>query len=91
MNEKKDHLQSEVERGEQAKRALEFFISPFFDEKIELLFGELVNVRLGDAETLINIHHQIKSLQALKGHVEEFIVTGRLAEKQLHELRNDKK
>ena len=89
MKNNEDLLQHEYEKGEQAKQAMEYFIQPFFDSKREQLFDEIQRVKLGDADTLTAIHHQMKSLAALCTDIQTYIDTGKMAAIELNKLRKN--
>jgi hypothetical protein len=84
-------LQIEQDKGRRAKECLDEFFIPFFSEKNLQLFEAMNDAQLGDSEILNVIHHQMKSLEALRIHLQQFIDTGKMAELSLAEFANNKK
>ena len=84
---REERLLVERELGQSAQRAHANFIEPFYNAKLDEIFNAFCAARIGDAETLVNIHHMYKSLEALQKSTAEAVETGKLAEYSLQEMQ----
>lgn len=78
-------LRDELNEARQARRLKNDLLGDFFKEKEQLLFNAIQDTKIGDAEALVNIHHQLKSLNALRQEIETIIDTGKLAQAELNQ------
>ena len=79
-----EQLKEELYEARVAKRLRNDFLGDFFQDKTDLLFSAFKNTPIGDVETLVSIHHQIKSLEALKSEIDSVITTGKLAQADIN-------
>lgn len=79
----KTQLRQELDAAREAKRLRNDLLGDFFNDKKQQLFEYLQDVRIGDTESLVNIHHQIKSLNALQSEIDSVINTGKLASAEI--------
>lgn len=84
----KDQLDFEMGQARQAKQLKNHFLDQFFIDKEQQLFNHIKNLPIGDVDRLVDAHHQLKSLGALRLEIETVVDTGKLAEAGLRELDN---
>ena len=72
-------LREEVKRADEIRRLKRAFLDEFFERKTEFLFEYVKNLPLGNHEDLVEAHHQIKALEALKQEVNTVLETGKMA------------
>lgn len=80
----KNQLQMEMDEAREARRLRNDILGDFFRDKQQQLFEAMQEVAIGDSDTLVNIHHQMKSLNALETELESIINTGKLAQAELN-------
>lgn len=73
-------LQEELHEARVAKRLRNDFLGDFFKDKEKILYDAFKEVPLGNTAALVNLHHQIKSLNALQVEIESVINTGKMAQ-----------
>jgi len=75
-----DRIERELKGANDAKKLNNKFLDAFFDTKDRQLWEAFGQTRLGDAAALAEIHHQYKSMNALRSEVQTVINTGKLAQ-----------
>lgn len=76
-------LLDNVEIARRAKRLKGDFLDAFFEEKSAQLFEAMKDLPLGADAVLKDLHHQLKSLNALQVEIETFIDTGKISQSEL--------
>ena len=90
MNEtEQDQLEQEVTATKEVKRLKIKFLDKFFEDKEAQIFELFKQTPLGSVDDLNNMHHQLKSLNALQTEVNTVMNTGKMAEMSL-QLELDK-
>ncbi len=73
-------LAEELYEARVAKRLRNDFLGDFFKDKEKVLYDAFREVPLGNTEALVNLHHQIKSLNALQMEIESVINSGKMSQ-----------
>ena len=74
-----EQCEREVIKTREVKRLKDKFLDKFFEDKDAQLFAMFKETPLGAADALNAIHHQLKSLNALRAEVSSVMDTGRMA------------
>lgn len=85
-----EQFKSESAKGRRAAAANEEFFQPFFVHTEEILIKAFREVSVTNSEALLNIRLQFKALDALKGQIDSFIATGKMASQTLLENEENK-
>lgn len=85
-----EQLENEVEATREVKQLRSKFLDKFFLDKERQLFEAIKDIPIGDGAALENIHHQLKSLNALQVEIQTVMNTGKMANMSL-EAELDKK
>lgn len=80
-------LRDEVKKADEVRRLKRAFLDEFFETKTQLLFNYIKTLPLGSRDDLVDAHHQIKALEALKQEVNTVIETGKMAAFTLEKRR----
>ena len=72
-------LEQEVDNARRASKLKNRYLDQFFEDKQAQLHEYLADLPLGQNEALIVVHHQLKSLEALKQDIQTYVDTGKLA------------
>lgn len=83
-----DKLQEEIAKATSARSLKRQMLDDFFEEKQHMLFEAFKHARIGDTERLVDLHHQLKSVNALRVEIESHIETGQMARQMLDETEN---
>lgn len=75
-------IEDELQAAQAVHKIKVQFLDDFFDRKDKELYAAFNRVSLGDAKTLMEIHNQVKSLNALRMEVQSAVNTGKLAAKE---------
>jgi len=75
-----DILSKEKAEAREVARLKSKFLDKFFQDKEAMLFEAFKHCPIGAVDDLNNIHHQLKSLNALKTEVQSVMDTGKMAE-----------
>jgi len=85
-------LQNEVSKGTDAGRLLD---DPIFNETFDYLKGKYLETweqtSVEDSKARENLWMMYKTLDTIRGHINTFVDTGKLAKKQIEGLSGDKK
>lgn len=76
-------LENEVDLSRDVRKLKKSFLDEFFRDKEKLLFEHMKNLPLGSVDDLVEIHHQLKSLNALQVEIQSVIDTGKMAQMEL--------
>jgi len=68
-----------MKRADEVRRLKRAFLDEFFEKKTEFLFEYVKSLPLGSHDDLVEAHHQIKALEALKQEVNTVLETGKMA------------
>jgi len=79
-------LAEELYEARVAKRLRNDFLGDFFKDKEKILYEAFKDVPLGNTEALVNLHHQIKSLNSLQMEIESVINTGKMAQVEQNKI-----
>lgn len=82
----REELEDEVNAGRGMQKLKRLFLDDFFDSKIQEFFTEFQNVEVGDTESLIKLHTQMKSMIALQHEITCVMDSAKMANAQLKEL-----
>lgn len=80
-------IEDELQAAQAVHKIKVQFLDDFFDRKDKELYAAFRQVSLGDSKTLVEIHHQSKSLNALRMEVQSAVNTGKLAAKEKESLQ----
>ncbi|RKZ07750.1 hypothetical protein DRQ25_10790 [Candidatus Fermentibacteria bacterium] len=75
-----DRIEQELYEAQEVKKIKIRFLDDFFDRKEKELWDAFGRTKIGDSTSLIEIHHQFKSLNALRAEVQTAVNTGKLAQ-----------
>ena len=78
-NEELDILNEELRQGKAMSKRKDEFLDDFFATKEQQLFDAFKDTRIGDTVTLVNIHTQLKSLNALQTEVQNVMDSAKMA------------
>lgn len=85
MNEKQEsHLRKELDRGTRAARLLQdpVFTEAFAEVEAKML-ESLINAPVRDTQGVHELKLMIQCLRKVRGHIERWAATGRMASKEL--------
>lgn len=82
----RSRIEDEIQAAQVVHKIKVQFLDDFFDRKDRELYVAFSRVSLGDAKTLTEIHHQSKSLNALRTEVQSAVNTGKLAAKEKEKM-----
>jgi len=80
-----EQCENEVEATREVKQLKSKFLDKFFADKEAQLFEALRQTPIGAIDNLNNIHHQLKSLNALQTEIQTVLNTGHMADIMLAE------
>jgi len=81
-------LEDEVVRATKVRKLKDAFLDQFFQEKEAQLFEHFKSIPIGASDDLVEIHHQLKSMNALKVAVQSVMDTGKMARIELDDTDN---
>jgi siroheme synthase (precorrin-2 oxidase/ferrochelatase) len=81
-------ISDELALARQAQLAKTRFLDTFFERKDDELWDAFQDAPIGDTEALEAIHHQCKSLNAMRLEVQAAEDTGKMAAMEKRELDN---
>ena len=81
-----DRIATELHEAQEVGKIKVRFLDDFFAAKEAQLWDAFCSVKIGDSVALIELHHQVKSLNALRSEVQTVVNTGKMAqaEKDAH-------
>lgn len=82
-----DRIEEELSAAQLVNKMKSGFLDTFFDRKEIELWQAFNNVSIGDRDALENIHHQYKSLNALRLEVQSVVDTGMMAQAEKGALK----
>lgn len=75
-----DRIEEELSAAQRVIQMKAGFLDKFFEDKEGELWRLFNDIRIGDEKALVNLHHQCKSMNALRGEVQNLVDTGKLAQ-----------
>lgn len=76
-------LEDEINIATQVRRIKVSFLDKFFEEKEAQIFELFKATPIGSSDDLVEIHHQLKSLNALRVEIQSAMDTGKMAQMEL--------
>ena len=76
-------LNDEVSQGRNVARIKNQFLDEFFQDKEKQIFELIKSLPIGSRDELVDVHHQLKSLNALQVEVQTVMDSAKLAKHQL--------
>ncbi len=83
MTERQDRLETELHEAKQAKQLKSQLLNDFFEEKDAQLWDAFKRVPVRDRDALIEVHHAVIALDALRSELQAFEDSGKLAQAEL--------
>jgi len=75
----RQQLLNEVQRGDKAQKAYDFFISGFIDSKKALLFDKFKTISIGQPDNILEIKRMVITIEQLDDEINSVINTGKMA------------
>ena len=73
-------LEDEIVIARDVKRLKDSFLDQFFKDKEQQLFDHFKRIPIGAANDLVELHHQLKSMNALQVEIQSAMDTGKMAQ-----------
>jgi len=79
----RDRLEEDIHKAHEAKRLESQLLNDFFTEKDAQLWDAFKRVPVRDRDALIEVHHAVIALDALRSELQAFEDSGKLAQAEL--------
>lgn len=81
-------LEMEITLAEDVRKLKKAFLDEFFRDKEQTLMEHFKNIPIGSVDDLVDVHHQLKSLNALQVEIQSILDTGKMARMTLDNDEN---